>query len=131
MRNLLTLIVASQMLLACSSTGVTGASKEDDKATLQMMWEEIYKLIDDLSCGDSSECTAIGAGAKPCGGPWRYLVYSKSTVDEELLRAKVEELYAFERIYNRTYRILSDCALAHMPSPGCVESLCVDTTSLP
>lgn len=127
MKKLLSMLVASQILLGCSSSGVVGPSQEDDKATLQMMWQEILDLVEDRSCDDSSECAAIAAGSKPCGGPWLYLIYSRPNVDEELLKSKLDELNTFEHVYNQTHHILSDCAVPSRPDPGCVELACVDT----
>jgi len=132
MRRLLVVLAAGHLLLAaCSKSGVAGASREDDAATLQMMREEIDKLIEDRSCGASPDCAFIAAGSKPCGGPWRYLVYSRPNVDEALLREKIDALNSFEHLYNLTHRIVSDCAVPPVPVPGCVRGACVDTAAAP
>ena len=95
------------------------------------MEQGILDLIGEAACSDSSECAAIWFGAKPCGGPWRHQVYSKSTVDEEALEVLVEGHYEFNRLFNERYGIYSDCSIATSANPGCVEGVCVDLNRLP
>lgn len=83
-------------------------------------------MASDLSCADSSECLSIGVGSKPCGGPWRNLVYSSTTVDPEKLHAAVADLNDYEASYNEQEGLMSDCSLAPPASPSCVNNICVD-----
>ncbi len=101
----------------------------EDLAQLEMMKAEILDFIGEPSCSQVSECAAIAFGSKPCGGPWTYLVYSKTTVDAEDLQDMVDEYNAFNDIVNRRHRIWSNCAFVGAPTLECVEMLCVGLDS--
>lgn len=131
MRNGLCLLAASFLLFGCAEDRSLVPLGTTDPATLARMYQEIYALVQDRSCSDSSECAAIALGSKPCGGPWRYLVYSRSTVDEAELRALVENLAEYEAQYNQEYRRVSDCEVAPSADPACVNGVCIDRNQSP
>jgi hypothetical protein len=89
-----------------------------------------YKAVTDLAalpvCSTSLQCSAIPIGAKACGGPARYLVYSRVNVNEQELRRRADDLFAFEREYNTRNGVVSDCSLAQPANPGCVDGVCID-----
>lgn len=97
----------------------------EDIARLQMMEAEIIELIGDPRCSEVSECAAVAFGSKPCGGLWKYLVYSTATVDEGELREKVDEYNAFNAVVNQRHRIWSDCEFVSAPELGCIDAKCV------
>jgi hypothetical protein len=97
---------------------------EEDRAKLDAMRKGIVSLIGVPSCGGDGDCRYIGLGAKPCGGVWEYLVYSASTVDEELLKYLVSRYNAFNEGFNRRYNIASDCRYVLPPAVGCVDGVC-------
>jgi hypothetical protein len=103
-----------------------GSSREDDLRKLAAMGDEIEALVSDPMCSDSTECAYIAFGAKPCGGPWRYLIYSPATVDETVLEEKVAEYNRFEDTINRRYGLVSDCSVPRAPRLGCLDGVCVD-----
>ena len=76
-------------------------------------------------CGDEFECRYIAFGAKPCGGPWEYLIYTTS-IDTEELELLVTEFNAQEANYNETCGAISDCAVALEPTGfTCEDNQCV------
>jgi hypothetical protein len=87
-------------------------------------------MISDLSCADSTECKYIGFGAKPCGGFWRYLIYSSSNVDTVLLKEKVRKYNEYNRNLNSKYGWISDCGLAPIPIVKCIEGECININPL-
>ena len=97
-----------------------------DRPTLDAKYRAVTDLVGTPVCSATPQCTATPLGAKPCGGPWRYVVYSRQNVNEQELRRRVDELYAFEREYNVRNGVASDCSLAQAPNPGCVDARCVD-----
>ncbi|MFH1313632.1 MAG: hypothetical protein ABIJ00_10480 [Candidatus Eisenbacteria bacterium] len=97
-----------------------------DEACLEKMEQDILALAGEPLCSDSTECRYIGFGSKPCGGPWRYLVYSISTVDTVELVKRVEEYNEYERCLNRRYGRVSDCSVPIPPRLGCRNGRCVD-----
>jgi len=77
-------------------------------------------------CSTSLQCSSVALGSKPCGGPWRHIVYSKVNVNEQELRRRADDLFAFEHEYNLRNGIVSDCLATRAPTPGCVDGMCVD-----
>ena len=113
------------------STGCDdGLNEEEDKARLDQMEQEILGLISDLSCNDSTDCKYIGFGAKPCGGFWRYLIYSISNIDTVLLNEKVRTYNEYNKSLNTKYGWISDCSLPPIPNVDCVEGECIDINDL-
>jgi hypothetical protein len=101
-------------------------SQEDDWERLAQMREMIIEYIGVPTCGGASDCRCIGFGAKPCGGPWGYLIYSTATVDERILHLEVTAYNTYNDILNRRYGIYSDCMVVPPPEIGCVAGRCVD-----
>ena len=122
------LLLAPLLLAAgCSEGGgepdLSGPAAEVRWHTLQ---EEISALVGDLSCTDSQQCAFAPVGAKPCGGPSGYVVYSRPNVDEGLLLAKLAALEQLERENDFSWES-SDCSVLPQPVPACKDGICVDT----
>jgi hypothetical protein len=130
MRTRLTILTMILLLFACDQESKQSPVPRYDRATLDMKYQAVHNLIQDLSCTDSSSCASIGVGSKPCGGPWSFLVYSKDAVDQEELTVTVADLNAYEAEYNAQEGIVSDCSMAREAKPGCVDHKCVDLNSL-
>jgi hypothetical protein len=103
-----------------------GDDEADDIARLEKMEKEITALIGEAACGDSTDCRYIAFGAKPCGGPWRYLVYSAAALDTVELAFRVAAYNELNRDLNRRYGWMSDCSVPEPPNPGCRGGKCVD-----
>lgn len=108
MRTALLIFTMTIMVFACTSEPRSAY----DRAGLDQRYQAVYDLTKDLACTDSAECLSIGIGSKPCGGPWRYLVYSTATVDSEKLKSAVADLNGYEAGYNQQEGLSSDCSLA-------------------
>lgn len=118
------------LLVAAALAGCGGSAVEPtpvyDRATLTAKYDAIAQVVGRPACATTPQCAAIPVGAKPCGGPWRYVVYSTVNVNETELRRRADDLFAFEMEYNRRNGIASDCSLARAATPACVEGVCVD-----
>lgn len=101
-------------------------NEERDQEELKRMHEEIMAMIGVPHCDMPGECRYIGLGSKPCGGPWKYIIYSIATVDEELLMVKVQNYNDFEDVLNHRYGYCSDCSVPNPPRLGCVDGVCKD-----
>lgn len=99
-------------------------SEEQDKATLKELYDEIVEHIGTPYCSSEEDCSIIGVGSKPCGGPWMYLIYSASTVDEEYLQALVSEHATFEDYMNFKYGYMSTCDVPVPPILECHDGIC-------
>lgn len=114
-------------LSACDAdderAGENPLSLAEGQETLAAMRIEIEQMID--ASGPVSTCRSLALGAKPCGGPWEYLVYSTAQTDSAALDAKVREYNALESDLNTRYGAVSDCALVVEPALDSRDGQCV------
>ena len=108
------------LLLSCAT------DEQSDKERLGRMKEDILQLVGIPTCTGEGSCRSVAFGAKPCGGPWEYLVYSIDNVDEPMLLKKVREYNEFEEELNAKYGYVSDCTVPNPPLLECVDGRCVD-----
>ena len=114
------------LLLGCEDD----PSADKDLARLERMEQEIRDYIAVAPCSDSTVCAVVALGAKPCGGPWGYLVYSQATVDSAVLAEMAREYTEFNDLLNRRWGWVSTCDLARHPQVACRDGACVDTLHL-
>ena len=85
---------------------------------------EITNYINGFSCDNSSGCNSIAFGAKPCGGPREYLVFSNE-VDLPTLQQMVNDYNSLDDAYNIQTGAVSDCEVVAPPTNiGCVDGVC-------
>lgn len=104
-------------------------TEEGDLALLAARRAEIEALIGTPVCSGPSDCAALPLGAKPCGGPWEWLVYSRSSVDTLALGALVNSYNTLNGELNLRWGWVSDCAVEGPPLLVCVDGVCVESGS--
>jgi hypothetical protein len=111
--RILALAAVTGMILGCAGKQ---PRKEDtsDAAT----------LAKDSPCSSSSVCRTIAFGAKACGGPQRYLIYSASATDSARLYREVARYNEAERKRNREEGRMSDCMAVVRPQVSCISGQC-------
>jgi hypothetical protein len=93
--------------------------------TLLKCKADMEQMIADLSCSADSDCASFPFGAKPCGGPWQYVVYSRPNVDESRLAEKAKECGALLVAVNKVCPpTLSDCMMVDAPKLSCEAGRC-------
>ncbi|WP_456420443.1 hypothetical protein [Lutibacter sp.] len=121
-KHTLKTIILLALVVGCANNSET--SQEEERLELDNLKEEIEQLISTESCTENSNCDFIAFGSKPCGGPWSYLVYSTS-IDVELLKAKVATYNNYETAHNIKWGIVSDCMAVTPPiSVECIDGAC-------
>jgi hypothetical protein len=138
-----TALVPSVMLLAlagCSATAVSGPAGEsgsDCMATaaapacserIATLDAELRRLIGAAACDTGTDCRTLPLGAKPCGGPARYVVYSMRGLDEAAFRSVVTELNRLQRRQADALAragAVSDCSIVSDPGAECRAGQCV------
>lgn len=90
-------------------------TEEEDRAQLMEMRRQIDALVDDAAGASIADCRYAGLGAKPCGGPWEYIVYSASSTDSTALAERLTAYGAFEAEMNERYGYVSDCSVPNIP----------------
>ncbi len=109
----------------CSDTASCIAPDTLTVDDLPLLRETILSLAVDSYCDSSSQCSFIGFGSKPCGGPWEYLIYSNNA-DTASLFDLVNRYYELDKEYNEKNGIGSDCAIAVTPdSLSCDSNGCI------
>jgi hypothetical protein len=73
---------------------------------------------------DLSQCGALPAGAKACGGPSRYIVYSRQVSNEGRLRGLAEKYTNLERELNTLSQLASTCSIIMAPTVNLAAGKC-------
>jgi hypothetical protein len=87
----------------------------------------IKEEIGTPSASFASQCKLIGFGAKPCGGPEHYLVYSTmaNNTDEPRLKELVSEYNQLQRKINQESGRAGTCNIPSKPDVEVVGEVCV------
>ncbi len=101
---------------------------KEDEARLDDMKRAIMDFVGTPYCSDDRQCRYIGIGRKPCGGPWSYLIYSASSVDEYELRYRVLRYNAWNHGMNRRHNLVSTCDIPPVPNPRCFAGVCKENS---
>ncbi|MRX28616.1 hypothetical protein [Kangiella sp. HZ709] len=121
--------IISLLLVACPNESNSGKSEKiaNYGATqdgLKSMHNDIYELIKDKSCQQDSDCGVVGLGARACGGPDSYAVYSKANIDAEQLQSMTKQLESLHKTYNQENQIMSICMMEPKPGFACIDNQC-------
>jgi hypothetical protein len=116
-------VAVSALVVACARPRQESATSH--QSPLDSVLRVVQTLTSDRACDDVSQCRAMAFGAKPCGGPWRYLVYSIRTTDSARLAEAVGAYNAAEAELNRQEGRMSDCRVVEMPTLACRMGACV------
>jgi len=91
--------------------------------------DEVAQLIDqevgNAPAESLSSCSVLAIGAKPCGGPWGYLVYSKEESDTERLKQLVKRYNELDEIRMKEEGYGSTCDYATEPTLSLENGSCL------
>ena len=107
----------------CSSLDKT-TQPVDTKQAMDLLRKEIKLIIGDAKCSDDKQCKSLAMGAKACGGPISYEVYSSLNTDTEKLSSLGEQLKTLNKRYNKEEGLMSDCMMVMPPRVGCLDKIC-------
>jgi hypothetical protein len=99
------------------------ALQDELKAMEKEIIQEARAIEESASCDDDFPCVSIAFGAKPCGGPWKYLVLPMTDKTGKLME-KVTAYNAFEDELNKTFNRQSDCLFVEEPEVECKLGRC-------
>ena len=97
---------------------------EADLADQNQRFEEIRDMVANRSASKANQCHTMAVGAKACGGPATYIIYSTKNVNESDLEDRVCYYTAFQRAMNTEYELVSDCALEAAPNIELRDGTC-------
>ena len=106
------------------ASGDSAVPRAADTTNLAALRAHALALVGEPSCTDVSQCRLIAFGAKPCGGPWRFLLYSTATTDSVQLQVAVSNYNARETELNRVYHRTSDCSVVPRPHVTVINGRC-------
>lgn len=116
--------VASDLPPLRINGSAVAASQQSDDKRLQQLHVLIEKEIGTPRANAPSQCKLIAFGAKACGGPEKYLVYSTVKTNEARLKQLVNEFNQLEQKINEERRIFSDCEFVTAPMVEFVGGMC-------
>lgn len=111
------------LLLAPSCSDDENTIVTDER--LAELEQEIQAIIEPPTATNLAQCQAIAFGAKACGGPKAYLIYSTAQTDEVRLRTLVTEYNRLDAERNQRLGLASDCALVVQPEVALAGGQCV------
>ncbi|MBQ4834449.1 hypothetical protein J8L70_14455 [Pseudoalteromonas sp. MMG010] len=94
----------------CASTG-------NSNSRLNSLNTQLNEIVSDNECTASFQCKVLEVGARACGGPSKYIVYSTLKTKQEDAEAIANNISAIEKEQNSS---LAEC-LPVIP----VQSLCL------
>lgn len=95
-----------------------------DNTELKALYNDIQQMAGKAQANNVAQCRVVGVGAKACGGPQSYLVYSSLSGNETELLQKVERYNALMRMQNEQQGLMSDCAIVPQPGVVLVNGFC-------
>ena len=93
--------------------------------SLEELEQEIKAMIEPPLASSAAQCRTIAFGAKACGGPHTYLVYSTARTNEGRLRNLVNAYNRRDAERNESLGLVSDCKLVSPPPVTLVGGQCV------
>ncbi|WP_024592230.1 MULTISPECIES: hypothetical protein [unclassified Pseudoalteromonas] len=112
------LSIASSILLlsGCAST----VTSNEQSKNLSDLNYDLNNMVSNNSCTASFQCKVLEVGARSCGGPSKYAVYSTLNTSQEEAEQLAQQITKQENIQNKAQG-LTDC------SPVLeVQSLCIN-----
>lgn len=88
------------------------------------LWARVDTLIGDARCRTAADCRLVGLGAKPCGGPRLWRVYSITQTDSVALARLGQELTNREMAENARLGRIGDCKAVPPPRLAVVDGRC-------
>lgn len=92
-----------------------------DTRQLQLRLE---RLTENKECQQDNQCKVIGVGARPCGGPDQYLLYSTLHTDEKMLSYTNDRYQKLKKQQNEKLGLMSTCQMLMPPVSACIEKKC-------
>jgi hypothetical protein len=121
------ILIACLLMLGFSAplAGGPQTPEERDRADLRFLEAKIDRLIGTASCEQEGECRSVAFGAKPCGGPWKYKIYSTRGTDASTLKREIDAYKTQNDALNKKYGLRSDCSFVSPPVVACRDGVCV------
>ncbi len=91
----------------------------------KQLYQRLQKLTDDKSCQRDQECKVLGIGARPCGGPDQFIVYSENHTDGKMLAITSERYAKLKKEKQSRLGVAGTCQVLETPVAACQANKCV------
>ena len=98
--------------------------EEHRQAERQAAVADLDRLIGDAEASGLAACQTVPVGAKACGGPTDYAVYSAEASEAAAIVQTAEEITRMDEQANREFGLGSDCAVTPEPTVVWVGGQC-------
>lgn len=109
--------------LACAADGGKAPAGPASQSSAALR-RQIDTLIGDAACDSDAQCRVIGIGARACGGPSSYRVWSSKRTSEQQLTELVQRQAQAERDELSASGRVSDCRMLMAPQAFCRAGRC-------
>ena len=117
-------LLSLMSLCSCAAEPAEKADKADTGVGAAQLSQRIDALVGDAACDSAAQCRSIAVGAKPCGGPERYLAWSTARTDEKQLKEAVARHAQRRNADNQAGRMASNCMMVTDPGASCTAQRC-------
>jgi hypothetical protein len=123
-------IVVLLVLTMNSSENIKAVSDDSinseglNQTDLNKLKKEIDREIGKPRAKRSNQCKVIAFGAKACGGPKSYLIYSTLQSKGNKLKRLVDQYNSREEKINQETDVMSDCMFIEEPKVSLIDGMC-------
>lgn len=107
-------------LLACLVASAGSHANTSGSKTLT----ELRQLGRVVECSSDQQCKTVAVGAKACGGPESFMVYSTANASPEQVQALAERYRKEREQENKLNGTVSDCRMLMDPGAQCRAGAC-------
>ncbi|PWK29026.1 hypothetical protein LV89_00580 [Arcicella aurantiaca] len=111
-------------VLFSSCTKNDDITNVSDEQKLVNLATEIDLFAKNKTCAGGDDCKVIEMGARPCGGPSRFIIYALSKTDEKQLTEKITAYTNLEKELNVKYNKMGTCEALIPPTVNCLNGVC-------
>ena len=127
----LSLLLALLTVAGCTTPGGAAAdpvrfdSMDDYQARRSAALDRLTDAVGEARAGDVAICRALAVGAKACGGPTQYVVFSSAATDAAEAERLAGEVTALDRAANAQFGLVSTCDMLMEPNVALDGGRCV------
>ncbi|ATC80672.1 MULTISPECIES: hypothetical protein [Pseudoalteromonas] len=114
--------VATSAMLLLSGCASTSSSTEQNQNLSDLNYD-LNNIVSDNSCTASFQCKVLEVGARACGGPSKYVVYSTLNTSQEHAEEVAQKITQQQKAQNKAQG-LTDCSPVLEVQTLCINQQC-------
>ncbi|MEA5461153.1 hypothetical protein VB796_18970 [Arcicella sp. LKC2W] len=115
-------IIGFVLFFSCAKDETLSTVTEDQQ--LANLATEIETFAKNKACAGGDDCKVMAMGARPCGGPSKFIIYALSKTDEKQLTEKITAYTNLEKELNIKYNRMGTCIALTPPTVDCLNGIC-------